>query len=618
MESSSDQRLAPLLVEFAHTLGTDFSIQKILDHLVLRMVDILPVSGAGVMLMGGRQELHFVAASNDVVLRIERLQNELREGPCLEAYRTGEAVAVDDLRVDARFPRFSPRAWAEGLGAVFTFPMRLQANRLGALDLYRDTPGALSERDLQAAQVLADVAAAFLYNAQARIDTSAAVARLNHRSLHDPLTGLPNRTLFEELLDQAVARARRSHHTAAVLYADLDGFKSVNDRFGHHLGDQLLAAAATRMAHALRPGDTLARLGGDEFVVLCEDLHGAAQAEAVAERLIAAVSAPFDLGGRRIEVTASVGIAFSGPGQDIPNGLLRDADFAMYQAKRRGGGRHQVVDPAARLARDSRDALERDLQQAQCREQLTLVYQPIVDVRTADLVAVEALLRWHHPDRGTVLPEVVVASAERTGQILALGEWVLRRACEDLRVWRSQGLAVPAVSVNVSAHQVMGPAFAETVERVLGEAAVDPRTVCLEVTESVFLADAARAVAVLADVRDLGVRLSLDDFGTGYSSLGYLREFAFDAVKIDRSFIAELPTDKVTRSIVSAIIELGHVLDLTVTAEGVQSPRELAEVAGLGVDHAQGFHLGHPMAATQLAGYVSERRVSARRRPQEP
>jgi len=297
VDSRSDQGLEAVLVEFAHTLGTDFSVQKILDHLVTRVVDILPVTGAGVMVMGERGDLRFVAASNEVVMRIEGLQNELHEGPCLQAYCTGEAVAITDLASDAGFPQFSPRARADGLAAVFTFPIRLGGDRLGALDLYRDTPGALSEGDLQKAQVLADVAAAYLFNAQARIDTSATLARLEHRSLHDALTGLPNRTLLEELLDRAVARARRSHLVAAVLFADLDGFKAVNDRHGHHVGDLLLGAVAARLTGVLRPGDTLARLGGDEFAVLCEDLHVAADAEIVAERITTAVAAPFDLAG---------------------------------------------------------------------------------------------------------------------------------------------------------------------------------------------------------------------------------------------------------------------------------------------------------------------------------
>ena len=595
-----DRGLASVLVDFAHTLGTDFSVQKILDHLVVRIVDILPVTGAGVMLMGTGGELHFIAASNEVVTLIEGLQNELHEGPCLEAYRTGEPVAVTDLSVDTRFPAFSPRAAASGLAAVFTFPMRLGAAQLGAVDLYRDSPGSLSVGDLQTAQVLADVAAAYLFNAQARVDTSAMVARLHHRSLHDPLTGLPNRALLEELLDRAVARGRRSQHTAAVLFADLDGFKSVNDRYGHQVGDQLLHAVASRLTTILRPGDTLARLGGDEFVVLCEDLTDPGDAELVADRLAAALQMPFDLHGQDVTVSASVGIAFSGPGQDMPAVLLRDADFAMYQAKRAGGGHHRVIDPAARVAAERRDDLERDLRDARHHGQLSLVYQPIFDVPRATLVAVEALLRWRHPQRGLVMPDVIIPAAERNGLIIDIGEWVLRQACQDLVAWKVAGRSVPAVAVNVSADQVTGAAFALTVRRVLTDTGVDPEAVCLELTESLFLADTPRVLEVLGELKDLGVRLALDDFGTGYSPMSYLRQFPFDTVKIDRTFTANVPTDQATHIIVASMIDLSHALNLTVVAEGVETADELTAITRLGADHVQGFHLGHPVTADRI------------------
>ncbi len=605
MSTNRDKQLTAVLVEFARTLGTDFSIQKILDHLVLRIADILPVTGAGVMLMGARNELHFVAASNDVVQRIEGLQNELGEGPCLEAYRRGQAVAISDLGADSRFPCFSPRARAEGLAAVFTFPLRLNSDRLGALDLYRSTPGPLNEPDMEAAQVLADVAAAYLFNAQGRINASVAVAQSNHRSLHDPLTGLPNRTLIEELLEQAVARSRRSHSSAAVLFLDLDGFKGVNDRYGHFVGDELLCAAAKRLTAVLRPGDTLARLGGDEFVVLCEDLSSSSQAETVAERITSALGKPFEVGNRSVSVTASVGVAFSGPGQDIPQSLLRDADLAMYQAKSSGGGRHHLVDRAADAVAHRNDTLERDLQQASRRNELRLVYQPIVDVASRRLAGVEALLRWMHPARGVVLPNVVIPSAERNGLILPLGEWVLQQACTDLESWRALGIDVPCVAVNVSAQQVMGPSFPMSLQSILEATGADPAALSLEVTESVLLADEPRVHAVLNGVKDLGVALSLDDFGTGYSSLSYLRRFPFDAVKIDRSFTANLPTDRATRSITSAMIDLSHVLDLTVVAEGVETARELSEVEGLGADQAQGFHFSRPLAFDEFVDYAS-------------
>jgi predicted signal transduction protein with EAL and GGDEF domain len=417
------------------------------------------------------------------------------------------------------------------------------------------------EWDERAGQVLADVAAAYLYNAQARVDVSANLARLTHRSLHDPLTGLPNRALFEELLEQAVARARRSHHRAAVLFIDLDRFKAVNDRHGHHVGDELLTAVSGRIGAALRPGDCLARLGGDEFVVLCEDL--------------------------------------AGPGQDIPEELLRDADHAMYSAKRSGGARRAVVVPGARLVANRRHELEGELSQAQRREELVLHYQPIVDVRTGRPTGVEALLRWEHPIFGTVLPEVVVAGAERTGMILPIGEWVLRQTCLDVREWRSEHPDLQ-VMVNVSAQQVTGPDFVRTLDRVLRDTALEPRSLCLEVTESVLLHDAARSLEVLRQVKQLGVSLSLDDFGTGCSSLSYLRQFPFDVLNIDRSFTQNVLDDDTTRSIVLAMIDLVHVLDLTITAEGVETAAEMESVIELGADHAQGFYISRPKPKASL------------------
>jgi diguanylate cyclase (GGDEF)-like protein len=603
-QAELDLPLTQVLVEFASILGTDFSIPTILDHLVQRIVDILPVTGVGVMLMGAGQELHFVAASNDTVLCIETLQNELHEGPCLDAYRTGEAVAVPELGVDRRFPAFSPRALEAGLAAVFTFPLRLENKRLGALDLYRDAPGPLDDDDLRIAQVLADVAAGYLTNALNRAAATARAAQLQHQSLHDPLTGLPNRTLLEELLDRAVDRAHRSHHCAAVLFIDLDGFKAVNDAHGHSVGDQLLVAVADRLSGLLRPGDTLSRLGGDEFVILCEDMANGADAEAIARRITAALSKPFHLPTVQLSVSASVGVAFSGAGEDIPAILLRNADFAMYQAKSTGGARHQISDPAARLAADRRADLERDLRTAEAQDQLALVYQPIMSVRTGSLHGVEALLRWKHPSRGLVLPGVVIPSAERTGMIVPIGEWVLREACRDLAQWAADGSAIPQVAVNVSAQQVMGPSFARTVESALADAEVNPAGLCLEVTESLILNDTARAAAVLGEVKSLGVQLSLDDFGTGYCSLSYLQNFPVDIVKIDRSFTAKLAADHATRSIVRAVIELSHVLDLSVVAEGVENPTELHHITELGADYAQGFHFSRPVSKYQLEDFA--------------
>jgi diguanylate cyclase (GGDEF)-like protein len=602
---SDGDQLRDLLAEFAHTLAGDFKIQEILDHLVRRIVDVLPVTGSGVMLMGPSDELHFVAASNDVILEIQSLQNDLGEGPCLQAYRSGEPVAVPDLAVDTRFPAFSPPAVEAGLAAVFTFPMSLDGNRFGALDLYRDVPGALEDSDMDSAQVLADVAAAYIHNARGRADASDTLDLLRQRSLHDSLTGLPNRTLLKERLEQAVARASRSHQMVAVLFVDLDRFKPVNDKFGHHMGDQLLVAVAGRLRRLLRAGDTVARLAGDEFVIMCEALDKPDMAERVAERVSDAFARPFELDGATLQISASVGLAFCGPGEEMPETLIRDADFAMYQAKQAGGGHHQISDAAGRLADDHRGRLSRELRDAVGRDEFELAYQPLVDVRDGTLTAVEALLRWQHPDRGWVMPAEILPIAEPSGLILEIGEYVLSQACRDLRHWEQQyAAAVPSITVNVSPYQVMAPGFVETVHRVLDSTGTDPQRVFLEVTESAFLEDGPRALSVLEKTKALGVGLVLDDFGTGYSSLSYLRRFPFDVIKIDQAFVSGLGSDQSTRKIVAAIIDLAHALDLSVVSEGVETREQLAEVTRLGSDRAQGYYLCRPMLVAQLDSRV--------------
>ncbi len=336
--------LLSVLTDFARTLTTDFSIQSILDHLVERIVEILPVSSAGVTLISDRMVPHYIAASDAAALRFERLQTDVGEGPCLAAFTSGTSVAVPDLASDPRFPTFRPLAVAAGLAAVWTFPLMDGAGRLGALDLYRDQVGPLGEDDMAAAQTLADVAAAYLLNAQARDQARTLSDGYHHTAMHDSLTGLPNRALLEQRLEHAAQRAQRSHSIAAVLFADLDGFKAINDTHGHGTGDELLVSVGQRLSHLVRPGDTLARVSGDEFVFLVEDLNDVADAEGLALRINQAFTAPFTLRGLELRISVSVGMAFSGRGETITPQLLFDADAAMYQAKRRGGVMHQVID----------------------------------------------------------------------------------------------------------------------------------------------------------------------------------------------------------------------------------------------------------------------------------
>jgi diguanylate cyclase (GGDEF)-like protein len=598
-------RLATVLVDFARTLTADFSIQTILDHLVRRVAEVIPVDGAGVLLMKGDTAHHFVAASDEVILRIESLQINLDEGPCLQAYQTGLRVRVPDLRVDTIFPRFSKGALEAGLGAVYSFPLRLDSGRLGALELYAKDPVVLSEKDLEGAQTLADVTAAYLFNAQARAQARDTAKILHEKTLHDDLTGLPNRVLLEDRLELAVTKSGRSRTFAGLLFLDLDRFKAVNDAFGHHVGDELLLAVVERIRKLLRPGDTLARLSGDEFVVLCEGLSAASQAEEVAERIIKGLAPAFAISGHRIGMTASVGIAFAGYGHDTASHALIHADAAMYQAKAHGGARHATTTrPAARLHR--RDELGQDLAAALAEDGLHLDYQPIIDIRTSAWAGVEALLRWDHPALGGLAPVAVLEAAEAAGLTLELAGWVLNRACRDLRRWQQEQLAPPPmIAVNVSIRELMHPGYAAVVTQVLNESQLAPNMLYLEITESILLEDDGGAQRALTALRALGATLALDDFGTGYSSLNHLKRFPVSMVKIDRSFVANLGRDPIDEAIVTAVVELAHALDLTVVAEGVETQEQLARVRALGCENFQGFVYSPAVSVAALGALMS-------------
>jgi diguanylate cyclase (GGDEF)-like protein len=597
----SEQQLSEVLSEFARTMVTDFPIQGILDHLVQRIVDVLPITAAGVTLISPGEDPRYLAASNDSALRYEQLQTELGEGPCLAAYQSGVAVAVPDLQCDDRFPRFGPHGQAAGLSAVFAFPLRNGEARLGALDLYRDTPGPLSQEAMTAAQTLADVAAAYLINAQARSDLQDSSDRSRESSLHDSLTGLPNRALLLERLEQAVRKGQRWGTLAPVLFADLDQFKAVNDRYGHRVGDELLVAVARRLTAQLRPGDTLARLAGDEFVILCEDLAVGSDVEAVAARIGAAFAQPFFLSCGEVNMTASIGITFAGQGDHPPEEILHTADSAMYQAKRQGGGRQQVIDLGEQNQIDHRATLRHDLRGAVRGRELRSDYQPIVNTADRRVVGVEALLRWTHPTQGLIPPATVIPLAEQSGLIGEIGRWVLEQACRDAHRWNRHRLSM---SVNVSASQLMSVDFAAIVEEVLLATHTDPAMITLEVTESVFVQDSQRALVVLDDLKHLGVLLALDDFGTGYSSLSYLKRFPVDIVKIDQSFVADLERDQASRIIVSSVVDLAHALGLVVVAEGVETAAQLNEVEGIGCDACQGYYFARPMPADAIDGLL--------------
>ncbi len=604
----NEQQLSAVLSEFARTMATDFPVQAILDHLVENIVELMPITGAGVTLISPGSEPHYVAASDPAALRYERLQSELNEGPCLAAYQSGAAVEVPDLAGDGRFPTFNARALAAGLQAVFTFPLRHGDSQLGALDLYRDSPGGLSPRAMAAAQTLADVAAAYLLNAQARADLQRSADRARELSLHDGLTGLPNRILMLERLEHAFLRSRRTGKVSAVLFVDLDGFKEVNDRYGHDMGDDLLIALSRRLSGILRPPDTVARLHGDEFVILCEDLDSPVQAVAIVARLDAAVSRPFVLSGIEVAISASVGVAFADRDNHAPEQVLRDADTAMYEAKRMGGGRQRIFDQRYQHLAVDHAALEHDLRGALDRREMHVEYQPLVCAATGQITGFEALLRWTHPTQGLVPPATFIPLAERCGLITEIGKWVLEQAWTDHSHWRihrqNQELTM---AVNVSADQLMSAGFASTVAQVLRSADTPPNLLVLEMTESLFVRDNDRAMTALTDLKRLGVVLALDDFGTGYSSLGYLKRFPVDIVKVDRTFVADLGQSSASHIIVGAVAELSHALGMTVVAEGVETVEQRIMTRELGCDNCQGYYFARPMTANRIESLIHPR-----------
>ncbi len=600
-----EDEVASLLSEFARTLLTEFSIQDILDHLVTRIVKALPVTAVGVTLISPGTAPRYIAASDDSALRYEQLQTELGEGPCLLAYESGDAVECPDLRFEDRFPSFTLAALDAGLAAAFTCPLRHGEGRLGALDLYRDSPGPLDPREMAAAQTLADVAAAYILNAEAREEARLTSDRFRESALHDALTGLPNRLLLQQRLEHAALRAQRSHTNAAVLFADLDDFKQINDTYGHQVGDDLLVAIAERLSHLVRPGDTLARLSGDEFVILCEDLQNPVDIEGLAARIDISMAQPFLLEGLELSVTASVGMAYAGPGEAITNQLIVNADIAMYEAKHKAGAARQMLDlrDARRSLDDNR--LSHDLEDAFANDQLSIAYQPIVRTSDGLLTGAEALLRWTHPTRGPIASADLVSLAEANGMISPIGAWVLEASCGLCTEWRRARPGHPmTVSVNVSAHQLMGPHFCDTVGSILQRTGMDPGGVILEVTEGVFLQDGERARATMTDLKGLGVLLALDDFGTGYSSLSYLHQFPVDIIKIDRGFLAKITLDPAAAAIVAAVTDLAHALGLQVVAEGIETRQQLEQILALGCESAQGYLFSRPMPADSLGSLL--------------
>lgn len=503
-----------------------------------------------------------------------------------------EFVLVSDPSTDPYWAEWRDEAKRFGIRCSWTYVIRdAEARHLGALIVYRVRMSEPDGRQQQVTELAARLVGVAVHR---ELDAR----NLAYAATHDSVTGAGNRALFVDRLHAAVARQRQGAEPPAVLFIDLDRFKELNDRAGHAAGDAALRVLAGRLQAAVRPNDVVARFGGDEFSVLCEETSEE-MAVLVADRLLATIGEPIEVAGRTHRVTASIGLAVGRTGVDAET-IVRRADLAMYRAK--SIGRSRVVRfQTSLLAPDDVAALERDLRAAIEADEITLHFQPIVDLHTGRWAGVEALARWDHPERGPVAPETFVAIAEEAGLGGALGERVLDRTCAQGATWRDDPVMTKiVVGANVSGQQLSDPAFTTALARRLAASGMDPRRLILELTETTMMEDYDAALLGLQSLRELGVAVTIDDFGTGHSTLARLRQFPAVGVKLDRSFIVELGNDRASEDIVAAVVQLAHAVGMIVCAEGIESAAQLAVLQRLGVDAGQGFYLARPAPADEI------------------
>jgi diguanylate cyclase (GGDEF)-like protein len=483
---------------------------------------------------------------------------------------------------------------ALGGSLMFQIPMVVNGQATGTVELLSRTGNSLHDRQVAIAQTMANEAGILFENARL-------YAQIRHQAFYDHLTGLPNRALFGDRVAHALARrVGEENRHSAMLFVDIDDFKVINDRYGHDVGDQVLAGVGSRLQLLLRPGDTVARLSGDEFGLLIEDIIDQRKVRSIAARVVRAFDRPIVTADRQIYVSVSVGVALGSASLEADN-LIRNADFAMYGAKQSGKGRYRMYEASERVAADVGAKLRADLRGAIGRNELVVHYQPIVDLQTGCLTSVEALVRWQHPERGLLYPAAFIGIAEETEAIIDLGSWVLKTACTQLRVWQERWPGL-ALAVNVSGRQFQDTRLVDDVGRALDESGVLPSSLILEMTETILITE-PRAAAMLRELKAIGVRLAIDDFGTGYSSISYLRRFPIDIMKIDREFTKEIET-AAGEALFGGIVQLGRSLGLEIVAEGIERQVQRDLVTRSTCDQGQGYLFARPQAPEAIAEWV--------------
>ena len=586
------------LADIDRAILSRLDVDRVLETVVMRMRDIVPSDCVSVAVLDrnstGMLRIYTRDQRREGALEVERSSWSQQDHDDLLAHTEGRWL-------DARQTTHAYTAPVRQLGAawLFVLPIVWKQSAVGAVVLGFGSAGMLDEEERSRARDLGDrVGVAFA--------TAAKDEQLYYQAHYDALTQLPNRLYFKDQLARRLVLAQRDRRRFALLFIDLDHFKNVNDSFGHAEGDEVLRQAADRLRHCVREADSLARLGGDEFTIILSEIRSARDAELVANNVIRAMAAgPFLVQSQEHFLNASIGIALYPADGSSVDELLRNADTAMYRAKESGRGRAVYFEERMNAAAQARVTFERDMRHAIEHSQFILYYQPQQSLATEAIAGVEALVRWNHPERGLLSPLNFIQLAEETGLIEPLGEWVLRSACSQFVSWRSRGLGIPRIAVNVSPRQFKQKTFLGMVTDVLAQTGMSPDALELEITETLLM-DATRDVEItLSKLSGMGIRLALDDFGTGYSSLAYLKRFPVDIVKIDRSFVKDLPHDESSGAITAAIVAMAHALHKHVVAEGVTDAEQVAFLRNVRCDFVQGFQLSRPLPAAELDAFLA-------------
>jgi diguanylate cyclase (GGDEF)-like protein/PAS domain S-box-containing protein len=532
-------------------------------------------------------------------LKLSWADTQEGKGPTGTAIRTGLTDINQDYQADPRMAQWREAAQASGFRSSIALPLNNTKRVLGALTLYAGEADVFGEEEVKLLEEMANDLAYGIATLRTRVEHEETEKQLEFLAHHDMLTKLPNRLLLRDRFGQAVAQADREHSGVAVMFLDLDNFKQVNDTLGHNYGDQLLVRVVERLRGCLRDADTISRQGGDEFVILLPNLRDLAIISGIAQHVIEFFSDPFEIDSYSINTTFSIGVSlYPDDGKEFDT-LLRNADTALYQAKDSGRDTYRFFSEKMNIDAQEQLHLQGQLRNAVKNQEFILHYQPQIDIASGRLIGAEALVRWQHPELGLIPPGKFIPLAERSGLVIPMGDWVLNEACRQAQVWRNKGHAM-VMAVNLSALQFKRGNLLETVAHALKRSGLPAEFLELELTESILLQDVDVAIKILRSLKEMGVKLSIDDFGTGYSSLSYLKRLAVSKLKIDQSFVRDLAEDVDSAAIVRAIIQLGHTLQLTVIAEGVETDAQLAFLRNYGCDEAQGYLYSRPIPATEF------------------